>query len=68
VFGDYFGARAQPKMKGIAQYDLRAYFVKLVGHHGFDGAIGANRHKDWGLDHTVIERHASASRQTIGSE
>jgi hypothetical protein len=55
-------------MKGMTQHDLRAYFVKLVGHHGFDGAIRANRHKDRGFDHTVIERHASASRQAIGGE
>ena len=68
MFSDHFSARAQPQVKGIAQHDLRAHLDKFVRHHGLDGAVGAHGHKDRGLDHTVIERHAPASCQAVGGE
>jgi hypothetical protein len=39
-----------------------------VGQHGFDGAIGADRHKDRRFHHAVIEGHATTAGLAVGSQ
>jgi hypothetical protein len=55
-------------VKRVAKYDLRAYLQQLVGQHGFDGAIGADRHKDRRFHHAVIEGHATTASLAVGRE
>lgn len=48
-------------MKGIAEYDMRADVADFIRRHGLDRAVGAYRHKGWGLYGAVGEgEHASA--------
>jgi hypothetical protein len=68
VLGDDLGAWTKPEVKGVTQYDLSADLEQLVGQHGLDGAIGADRHKNGRLDHAVIERHATTACLTVGGE
>jgi hypothetical protein len=42
-------------MEGIAQNDLRAHLMQAARHHAFDRAVGAYRHKNWRLDHAVVQ-------------
>jgi hypothetical protein len=55
-------------VKRVAKYDLRAYLQQLVGQHGFDGAIGADRHKDRSLHHAVIEGHTTPAGLSVGGK
>src|SRR5690554_1441024 len=62
------GARAQPQVEGVAQYDLGADLVELVRQHGLDAAIGAHGHEDRRLDSPMIKRDLTAACRAIGSQ
>ena len=55
-------AGAHPQMKGVAQNDLCTHVFQAARHHPFDRAIGAHRHEDRCLHHTVVEGERAASR------
>ena len=50
-----FGARPQHQMEGVAQHDLRAEALELLGRHRLDGAVGAHGHEGRRLDDAVRE-------------
>ena len=55
-------ARAKPKMKRVAEHDLRAERDQFVGRHRFDAAVGADRHERRRLDGAVRELEAATPR------
>jgi hypothetical protein len=42
-------------MESIAKNDLRSRFLKVSRGHSFDGAVGTDRHKNWGLNFAMGE-------------
>jgi hypothetical protein len=53
-------------MEGIAQNDLRAHFMQATRHHAFDCAIGAYGHKNWRLDHAVVQIQTASAGKAFG--
>ena len=62
VSGDDFNAGTQPQVEGVAEHDLGAERLELVGRHRLDRAVGADRHEDRRLDGAVGQREPSAPR------
>ena len=58
--------RPHPQMKGVAQNDLRAHLFKAARHHPFHSAVGAYRHEDRGLHHTMVQGQLTATRVAVG--
>lgn len=65
MLADDVAARPEPKMEGVAQNDLGVVFFQLVREHGFDAAVRADRHENRGLDHAVIQCHATPASGTV---
>ena len=59
-------ARTHPQMEGIAQNDLRAHLMQATRHHAFDCAVGAHGHKNWRLDHAVVQSQTATSGKAFG--
>ncbi len=57
---DNVSARPQHQVEGVTQQYLRAAFGHLLGAHGLDGAVGADRHERRRLHHPAFEHQASA--------
>ncbi len=57
-----------PQVEGVAEDDLGAHRLERAGQHALDGAVGADRHEDRGLDDAVVQRQAAAAREAVGVE
>jgi hypothetical protein len=53
-------------MEGIAQNDLSTHFMQASRHHAFDRAVSANGHKNWRLDHAVVQSQTATAGKAFG--
>ena len=63
--------RANEKMVGVAEDDLRAERMQFLGRHRFDGPLCADRHENRRLDDTVRCRQSASpcfGRRVIGEK
>src|SRR6185369_6437376 len=65
VLRDHVRARAQPKMKSIAQHDLRIEGLERRGRHCLDRSVRAYGHEYGRLDNTVRQLESSAPRRAV---
>lgn len=65
-FFDDFGAGAEPEVVGVSEDDLGVDHVEVIGVEGFDRALGADGHKDWGFDNTVRGSETTAAGLGVG--
>jgi hypothetical protein len=63
---DDIGARAQPEMIGVPKNDLGIHHDEVIRMERLDRALGANGHKNRGLDDAVGSREATAAGLAIG--
>jgi len=63
--GDDGRTRAQHQVEGVAENDLRAQSLELLGRHRLDRAVGAYRHEGRGLDHAVSGHERTRARGAI---
>jgi hypothetical protein len=66
VFCDHLEPRAQPEVEGIAQNDLRAERLELLGRHRLHRAVGAHRHESRRIDRAARELEAPAASRAVG--
>jgi hypothetical protein len=59
-------ARPQHQVKRVAEHDLRAQALELLGRHGLHGSICSHRHERGRLDHAVRQREPAAAREARG--
>ena len=57
-----FMARPQIEMVGIAENDLGVELFEQVLRDRLDGTGGTDRHKGWGLDQAMRQRHGRTPR------
>ena len=62
-----FVARPQHEMKGVAEHDLGAEALELLGRHRLDGAVGAHRHEGRRLDGAMREPAAVRGARARGA-
>jgi hypothetical protein len=67
-FIDEVGARSQHEMEGVAEDDLGAETLELLGRHRLDRTVGADRHEGRRLDRAVRRVHAAAARGAVGGD
>ena len=65
---NHFHAWAKPEVEGITQADLRAGGGQCLRRHGFDGAIGAHRHKGRGIDLAMRQSESAAAGCAVGGD
>ena len=62
---DHLRPRAQQQMEGVAEDDLRAQLLELLGRHGLHGAVGPHGHEGRRLDRPVRGDEAPDTRRPV---
>ena len=62
---DDVGPRPEHEVIGVAKHDLGAKADEFLGCHGFDRAIGADRHENRGLDHSMAQAQTPGASPTV---
>ena len=65
VRADHVDAGPQQQVERVAENDLRAQALELLGRHRLDRAVRADRHERRRVDDAAAERDAAAPRAAV---